>query len=172
MTVNPPAMPIPSRVLELEARFGARQVTLGNEADAFAFGQRLEAASLSDSGPVNASIPVVPGQVTPGHTGRVVNDDGTLGAKEPAFEVTRGVPDGLVVSEDGASNAPFITSRASPMCCIRSRTFLVRRRRSNSRIGSGVRVGSADQSGSSLMIDARVSETSSPANARFADSIS
>lgn len=90
MSISPPSMPIPSRVLELEARFGVGRPSLGNEADAFIFGRTLDTARSDSSGPVAANLPVTPSsQVNPVHTGRVVNDDGTLADDVPYADLFR-----------------------------------------------------------------------------------
>ena len=90
MSISPPSMPIPSRVLELEARFGVRQNALGNDADAFIFGRTLDVARSDASGPVAAAVPVTPAaRVDPVHVGRVVNDDGTLADGVPYADLFR-----------------------------------------------------------------------------------
>ena len=50
MTISPPSMPVPSRVLELEARFGTNRASLGNDADAFIFGRTLDTARADEEG--------------------------------------------------------------------------------------------------------------------------
>lgn len=80
-------MPIPSRVLELEARFGARPTAI--DADAASFSRRLEQAADA-SGPVAANVPVAGvAQVDPVFLGRVVNDDGTLADDVPYADLFR-----------------------------------------------------------------------------------
>lgn len=83
-------MPIPTRVLELEARFGVRSTTIGLDADAFAFGRTLESATADASGPVATNVEVAGGaQVDPVFVGRVVNDDGTLADDVPYADLFR-----------------------------------------------------------------------------------
>jgi hypothetical protein len=62
--------------------------------------------------------------------------------------------------------------RASPIACSRARGSLARQRVTSRRQLGGSEDGSADQSGSSRITAASVSETVSPANARLPDSIS
>ena len=89
MSIHPPAMPIPSRVLELEARFGVNRAPLGNDADAFIFGTKLGEATDA-SGPVSANVNVQGGpRVDPVYVGRVVNDDGTLADDVPYADLFR-----------------------------------------------------------------------------------
>lgn len=89
MTINPPAMPIPSRVLELGARFGVGRLSIGDDADAFIFGNTLRDAS--DVGSPAATDLAVQGapRVDPVHVGRVVNDDGTLADDVPYADLFR-----------------------------------------------------------------------------------
>ena len=84
-------MPVPSRILELEARFAApRRVDLGSDADAFIFGRTLDLASTDVAGPVASSIPVdASARVDPVHVGRVVNADGTLADDVPYADLFR-----------------------------------------------------------------------------------
>lgn len=90
MNLSPPAMPIPTRVLELEARFGVRATTVGHDADAFAFGRTLESASVDAAGPVATNVEVAgSAQVDPVFVGRVVNDDGTLADDVPYADLFR-----------------------------------------------------------------------------------
>lgn len=93
MSISPPSMPIPSRVLELEARFGARQTSLGHDADRFAFGRSLDAANASaelSGGGVTTSVQSITlPAVRPVHVGRVVNDDGTLADGVPYADLFR-----------------------------------------------------------------------------------
>lgn len=92
-----PAMPVPARVLALEARFAAgRGASLGGGVDAEVFGARLDQATRASSaepttgGPVATRVPVAPqASVEPQFTGRVVNDDGTLAADVPYAELFR-----------------------------------------------------------------------------------
>jgi soluble lytic murein transglycosylase-like protein len=92
MTISPPSMPIPSRVLELERRFAVQPRTVGNDADAFIFGQQLEAASDA-SGPVaaNVSVGAADGvaRVDPAFHGAVINADGTLADDVPYADLFR-----------------------------------------------------------------------------------
>ncbi|MEM9466659.1 MAG: lytic transglycosylase domain-containing protein [Actinomycetota bacterium] len=82
-------MPIPSRVLELEARFGVDRTAIGNDADAFIFGRTLDAATDA-SGPVAANVAVSGvAQVDPVFYGRVVNADGTLADDVPYADLFR-----------------------------------------------------------------------------------
>ncbi|MCH1435161.1 MAG: lytic transglycosylase domain-containing protein, partial [Acidimicrobiales bacterium] len=81
---------MPSRVLELEARFGTNRASLGNDADAFIFGRTLDIARSDSTGPVGSLAPLgSPTQVNPVHTGRVVNDDGTLADGVPYADLFR-----------------------------------------------------------------------------------
>lgn len=78
-----PSMPIPARVLELQARFGVSTTRLGSDADAFLFSETLDAAtetnvSLSTQGSVNT-----PGTVSPGFAGSVIDADGTIADNVP-----------------------------------------------------------------------------------------
>jgi len=90
MTISPPSMPVPSRVLELEARFGTNRASLGNDADAFIFGRTLETARADVAGPVASLAPLGSSpRVNPVHTGRVINDDGTLADGVPYADLFR-----------------------------------------------------------------------------------
>ena len=89
MTISPPSMPIPSRVLELEARFGVRHASVGNDADAFIFGQKLNEVADA-AGPVAANVqPSGVAQVDPVFYGSVVNADGTLADDVPYADLFR-----------------------------------------------------------------------------------
>ncbi len=89
MSFAMPAMPIPQRVLELEARFGIPGIRLGNSADAFAFGETLEQVSSAGSSPGSGLGAQVAGSVDPGFRGSVVDADGTLAADVPYADLFR-----------------------------------------------------------------------------------
>jgi len=88
----PPVMPIPERVLALEARFSPqRSLNALAQADAVAFQSRLnEAARVQMSAPVatHENGPITP-SFTPMYTGSVVNADGTLRNDVPYADLFR-----------------------------------------------------------------------------------
>ncbi len=84
-----PSMPIPARVLEIEARFGIARTQVGQFADAYIFGQTMDAASTSAAGTPTISPQSIPGRVTPGFAGSVVNADGTLADDVPYADMFR-----------------------------------------------------------------------------------
>lgn len=85
-----PPMPIPQRVLELEARFGVPGLRIGNAADAFVFGQTLQSAGASaDSASRSGLTTHVSGSVNPGLAGSVVDPDGTLADDVPYADLFR-----------------------------------------------------------------------------------
>ena len=90
MSFSMPAIPIPERVLELEARFGSPRFQVGTAADAYAFGETLQS--------VNAATGVTPGSglstqfggtVSTASPGSVVNADGTLADDVPYADLFR-----------------------------------------------------------------------------------
>lgn len=83
-----PSMPIPARVLEIEARFGVNRARVGGQADAFLFGQTLEAAEAQGAVP-SLTPQSIPGRVNPGYSGSVVNSDGTLADDVPYADLFR-----------------------------------------------------------------------------------
>ena len=103
MTAVPtPVMPVPARVLALEARFASgRGTALGGGVDAEVFGARLDQATRASSveattsGPVATKLPVTPlpatpqASVDPQFTGRVVDDEGALAAGVPYADLFR-----------------------------------------------------------------------------------
>lgn len=118
--VPTPIMPVPARVLALEARFATgRGAALGGSVDADVFQSRLERASsvaapaVADAaGPVAVQIPVagMP-SVNPQFSGRVVNDDGTLAADVPYADLFRsagaehGIPPSILAAVAKAESA-------------------------------------------------------------------
>ncbi len=90
MTLSMPAMRIPERVLELEARFGSPRVALGNAADSFAFGRALDDVGLgTDRTESPALTTQAASSVSPGFSGSVVNADGTLADDVPYADLFR-----------------------------------------------------------------------------------
>jgi soluble lytic murein transglycosylase-like protein len=90
VTLSMPAMKIPERVLELEARFGSSRVTLGNAADSFAFGRALDDAGLRSDASDGANLATqAASSVSPGFAGSVVNADGTLADDVPYADLFR-----------------------------------------------------------------------------------
>lgn len=95
MSFAGPVMPIPARVLELQARFGGPSVTVGNAADAFAFGQTLDDVAQStivSSGTLNLGgtpTSTTTPSVSPTYGGAVVNADGTLADDVPYADLFR-----------------------------------------------------------------------------------
>lgn len=83
MSFAMPAMPIPQRVLELEARFGTPGLRVGSSADAFVFGETLQTATSASESPGTERSPFSAVSIEPGHTGSVVDADGTLADDVP-----------------------------------------------------------------------------------------
>ena len=79
---------------------------------------------------------------------------------------------GIIAASFSRASASSISSRASALSATRRLRSFSRQRRSSFRIVAGVLTGSALQSGSFVMMNANVSVTSSPANARLPVSIS
>lgn len=77
-----------------------------------------------------------------------------------------------VAASAGTVSASLMSTEASPMSRCRSLRSFSRQRRNSRRIAAGVCSGRALQSGSLVMMNARVSPTSSPPNARRPVSIS
>lgn len=78
-----PSMPIPARVLELQARFGVSNTRLGHDADAFLFSESLDAAAADIGGTTALSSSTTPGGVTPTFVGTVIDADGTIADNVP-----------------------------------------------------------------------------------------
>ena len=114
-----PIMPVPARVLALEARFATgRGAALGGSVDADVFQTRLDRASAATpavadvGGPVATRIPVnATPSVNPQFSGRVVNDDGTLAADVPYADLFRsagaahGIPPSILAAVAKAESA-------------------------------------------------------------------
>lgn len=115
-----PIMPVPARVLALEARFAAgRGAALGGSVDADVFQTRLDRANAASTqsaadvgGPVATQIPVAgTPSVNPQFSGRVVNDDGTLAADVPYADLFRsagaahGIPPSILAAVAKAESA-------------------------------------------------------------------
>ena len=114
-----PIMPVPARVLALEARFATgRGAALGGSVDADVFQTRLDRASAATpavadvGGPVATRIPVTATpSVNPQFSGRVVNDDGTLAADVPYADLfcsagaAHGIPPSILAAVAKAESA-------------------------------------------------------------------
>lgn len=95
MSVPIPAMRVPDRVLELEARFHNQLTLPGRAADALLFGQALGDATAShptegvDLDGLAAELQELTASVRPVSVGAVVNDDGTLADDVPYADLFR-----------------------------------------------------------------------------------
>lgn len=84
-----PSMPVPERVLELQARFGVPGVRVGSSADAFVFGETLESATAATGTIPGAALSTAAGSVPAGWFGSVVDADGTLADDVPYADLFR-----------------------------------------------------------------------------------
>lgn len=89
MSFSMPAMPIPQRVLELEARFGSAGPRVGSSADAFVFGETLQAATAAAPSTATPLRAQAVGTLTPRYSGSVVDGDGTLSDDVPYADLFR-----------------------------------------------------------------------------------
>ncbi|MEZ5245777.1 MAG: lytic transglycosylase domain-containing protein [Acidimicrobiales bacterium] len=90
MSFSMPAMPIPERVLELEARFGVSGLRLGNSADAYMFGETLQSVSTATGSTTGAGLATTSTpSINPGYVGSVVDPDGTLASDVPFADLFR-----------------------------------------------------------------------------------
>lgn len=81
-----PSMPIPARVIELQARFGVSNARLERDADAFLFSETLDAATHED-GSTSLASSTRPTSVTPTFVGSVIDADGTIADSVPYAEL-------------------------------------------------------------------------------------
>jgi soluble lytic murein transglycosylase-like protein len=90
MSFSMPAMPIPERVLELEARFGTPALRVGRSADAFAFGETLQSVSAATGPESGYGLSArSAASIEPGFAGSVVAADGTLATDVPYADLFR-----------------------------------------------------------------------------------
>ena len=90
MSFAMPPMPIPQRVLELEARFGVPGPRVGSSADAFVFGETLQGVTAANGPTASAGAVSSPSERLPaGWFGSVVDPDGTLADDVPYADLFR-----------------------------------------------------------------------------------
>jgi len=90
MSFSMPPMPIPQRVLELEARFGTPGLRVGSAADAFVFSKTLESANAATGATSGSGVSAQSaGTINPGFVGSVIDADGTLADDVPYGDLFR-----------------------------------------------------------------------------------
>lgn len=86
----PPDLPVPSRVMALEARFNpTRSLGAVTDTDIASFQRRLETVGGAQNATLGAPTTGPTPSVTPMYTGSVVNADGTLAADVPYADLFR-----------------------------------------------------------------------------------